>query len=77
MTERTGGSDVGADRDGGAARRRRAGGSTARSGSRSATTAEMALTLARPEGNAGGRRGLALFYVETPRRRRDDERHPA
>ncbi len=30
----------------------------------SATTAEMALTLARPEGNPEGSRGLALFLVE-------------
>jgi alkylation response protein AidB-like acyl-CoA dehydrogenase len=31
----------------------------------SATTSQMALTLARPEGNSAGGRGLALFYVET------------
>ena len=31
----------------------------------SATTSEMALTLARPEGNPPGGPGLALFYVET------------
>ncbi len=31
----------------------------------SATTAEMALALARPEGNPPGSRGLALFYLET------------
>lgn len=30
----------------------------------SAATSEMALTLARPEGNPEGSRGLALFYVE-------------
>ena len=30
----------------------------------SATTSEMALTLARPEGNPMGGRGLALFYLE-------------
>src|SRR5262249_44287206 len=30
----------------------------------SATTSPMALTLARPEGNADGSRGLALFLVE-------------
>jgi alkylation response protein AidB-like acyl-CoA dehydrogenase len=30
----------------------------------SAATSEMALTLARPEGNPAGSRGLALFYVE-------------
>lgn len=31
----------------------------------SAVTAQMALTLARPEGNPPGGKGLALFYVET------------
>ncbi|ACL66556.1 acyl-CoA dehydrogenase domain protein [Anaeromyxobacter dehalogenans 2CP-1] len=31
----------------------------------SATTAEMALALARPEGNPPGSAGLALFYLET------------
>jgi alkylation response protein AidB-like acyl-CoA dehydrogenase len=31
----------------------------------SATTSQMALTLARPEGNPAGAEGLALFYVET------------
>jgi alkylation response protein AidB-like acyl-CoA dehydrogenase len=31
----------------------------------SAPTAQMALTLGRPEGNGPGGRGLALFYVET------------
>ena len=31
----------------------------------SAATSQIALTLARPEGNPGGGRGLALFYVET------------
>lgn len=30
----------------------------------SATTAQMALTLARPEGNGPGGKGLALFYLE-------------
>ena len=55
------------------ARRRRWRGGTPRGGWRlhgtkwfsSATTAEMALALARPEGNPPGSRGLALFYVET------------
>ena len=64
MTERTGGSDVGltetvARRDGDGFRL---------SGTKwftSATTADMAITLARPEGNPPGGRGLALFYVET------------
>jgi alkylation response protein AidB-like acyl-CoA dehydrogenase len=31
----------------------------------SAIGSQMALTLARPEGNPGGGRGLALFYIET------------
>ncbi|HEX7025405.1 MAG TPA: acyl-CoA dehydrogenase family protein, partial [Gemmatimonadales bacterium] len=31
----------------------------------SAATSQMALTLARPEGNPPGGKGLALFYVET------------
>jgi acyl-CoA dehydrogenase len=31
----------------------------------SATTSQIALTLARPEGNPAGGRGLALFYIET------------
>ncbi|HEY5947137.1 MAG TPA: acyl-CoA dehydrogenase family protein, partial [Kofleriaceae bacterium] len=63
MTERTGGSDVSqsetvAKRDGDQWRLY---------GSKwftSATTSNMALTLARPEGNGEGSRGLALFYVE-------------
>ena len=38
----------------------------------SATTAEMALALARPEGAPAGGRGLALFYLET----RDAEGRP-
>ena len=33
----------------------------------SAVTSQMALTLARPEGNPAGGRGLALFYLETHR----------
>lgn len=64
MTERTGGSDVGlsetrAEED--------AGGKYRLYGTKwftSATTSQMALTLARPEGNPPGGRGLALFYVE-------------
>ncbi|BDG10682.1 acyl-CoA dehydrogenase family protein [Anaeromyxobacter paludicola] len=63
MTERTGGSDVGltetvARRDGGAWRLWGTKWFT------SATTAEVALTLARPEGAPAGGRGLALFYLE-------------
>ena len=63
MTERTGGSDVGASET----VAKNDGGSWRLHGTKwftSATTAEMALTLARPEGNGPGGRGLALFYVE-------------
>lgn len=38
----------------------------------SAVTSQMALTLARPEGNPPGGKGLAMFYVET----RDDRGRP-
>ncbi len=38
----------------------------------SAISSQMALTLARPEGNPPGGRGLALFYVET----RDEQGRP-
>jgi alkylation response protein AidB-like acyl-CoA dehydrogenase len=63
MTERTGGSDVSqsetlAVRDGDTWRLHGTKWFT------SATTAELALTLARPEGNPDGSRGLALFLVE-------------
>ena len=63
MTERTGGSDVSqsetiAKRDGDQWRLYGTKWFT------SATTSEMALTLARPEGNPEGSRGLALFLVE-------------
>jgi len=64
MTERSGGSDVGLSE------------TVARCGAdgvwrldgvkwfTSAVTSQMALTLARPEGNGPGGKGLALFYVE-------------
>ena len=63
MTERIGGSDVGqtetvAQRDGDTWRLYGTKWFT------SATTADMALTLARPEGNPPGGRGLAMFYLE-------------
>ena len=63
MTERVGGSDVGqtetvARRDGDRWRLYGTKWFT------SATTADMALTLARPEGNPPGSRGLAMFYLE-------------
>ncbi|HSK23458.1 MAG TPA: acyl-CoA dehydrogenase family protein [Egicoccus sp.] len=63
MTERAGGSDVGRSET-----VARAEGPLWRlSGTKwftSAVTADMALTLARPEGNGPGGRGLAMFYVE-------------
>nr|WP_276611295.1 acyl-CoA dehydrogenase family protein [Thioalkalivibrio sp. XN8] len=64
MTESTGGSDVGAsetvaERDGEGWRL------WGRKWFTSAATSQIALTLARPEGNPAGGRGLALFYVET------------
>jgi alkylation response protein AidB-like acyl-CoA dehydrogenase len=66
MTERTGGSDVG----GTETIARRDGAGWRLFGTKwfsSATTAEMALALARPEGSPPGARGLALFYLETRR----------
>lgn len=64
MTEATGGSDVGlsetvARTDGQQWRL------TGRKWFTSAIASQMALTLARPEGNPAGGKGLALFYVET------------
>lgn len=69
MTESTGGSDVGRSET--VARRDERGEWRlyGRKWFTSATTSQMALTLARPEGNPPGGRGLALFYVET----RDDQ----
>lgn len=64
MTERTGGSDVGLTQT--VARKTPEGWRLY--GTKwftSATTAQMALTLARPEGNGPGGKGLAIFYVET------------
>lgn len=63
MTERTGGSDVGisetvAVKDGDTWRLHGTKWFT------SAITANVALTLARPEGNTSGGRGLAMFYLE-------------
>jgi alkylation response protein AidB-like acyl-CoA dehydrogenase len=65
MTELTGGSDVGLSET---VARRDAEGVWRLYGRKwftSATTSEVALTLARPEGNAAGGQGLALFLVET------------
>lgn len=64
MTESTGGSDVGLTET----TARREGGQWRLYGRKwfaSAITSQMALTLARPEGNPAGGKGLALFYVET------------
>ncbi|HZF27030.1 MAG TPA: acyl-CoA dehydrogenase family protein [Steroidobacteraceae bacterium] len=65
MTEATGGSDVGAALT---TARLAADGSWHLEGKKwftSAATSQMALTLARPQGNTPGGSGLALFYVET------------
>jgi acyl-CoA dehydrogenase len=70
MTERTGGSDVAISET--VARRDERTGNYRLFGTKwfsSATTSNMALTLARPEGNPPGGPGLALFYLET----RDDK----
>ena len=64
MTESTGGSDVGRSET--VARKDTDRWSLhGRKWFTSAATSQMALTLARPEGNPGGGKGLALFYVET------------
>ena len=63
MTERTGGSDVSQSET----IAKQEGGQWRLYGTKwftSATTSNMALTLARPEGNPEGSRGLALFFVE-------------
>lgn len=68
MTEATGGSDVGLSRTRAV---QQTDGSWRLYGKKwftSAITSQMALTLARPEGNGPGGSGLAMFYVET----RDD-----
>jgi alkylation response protein AidB-like acyl-CoA dehydrogenase len=65
MTERTGGSDVGISES---VARPEADGTYRLYGTKwfsSATTSDMALTLARPQGNPPGGSGLALFYLET------------
>lgn len=65
MTESTGGSDVGRSET--IARQDEEGQWRlyGRKWFTSATTSQMALTLARPEGNPPGGKGLAMFYVET------------
>jgi alkylation response protein AidB-like acyl-CoA dehydrogenase len=65
MTESTGGSDVGLSET---IARQQSDGSWRLYGRKwftSAVTSQMALTLARPEGNPAGAKGLALFYLET------------
>ena len=72
MTERTGGSDVGLSET--IARPER-NGSHRLYGTKwftSAIASEVALTLARPEGNGPGGKGLALFFVRV----RDDDGQP-
>jgi acyl-CoA dehydrogenase len=74
MTELTGGSDVGlsetiAKAEPGDAKNFRLYG---RKWFTSAVSSQIALTLARPEGNPPGGRGLALFYLET----RDEHGRP-
>jgi alkylation response protein AidB-like acyl-CoA dehydrogenase len=65
MTESTGGSDVGQSET--IARRDEQGQWRlyGRKWFTSAASSQMALTLARPDGNPAGGRGLALFYLET------------
>jgi alkylation response protein AidB-like acyl-CoA dehydrogenase len=64
MTEASGGSDVGLTET--VARRENGGWRLyGRKWFTSACTSQMALTLARPEANPPGGKGLALFYVET------------
>jgi acyl-CoA dehydrogenase len=65
MTESTGGSDVGLSRT---IARRDTSGVWRLYGKKwftSAASSQMALTLARPEGNGPGGSGLAMFYLET------------
>ncbi len=65
MTERTGGSDVAISET---VAKAEGGDRYKLYGTKwftSATTSQMALTLARPEGNPPGGKGLALFYLET------------
>ncbi|GAB4191404.1 MAG: hypothetical protein OHK0022_05110 [Roseiflexaceae bacterium] len=65
MTESTGGSDVGRSETLARQDERGVWRLYGRKWFTSATTSQMALTLARPEGNGPGGGGLALFYVET------------
>lgn len=72
MTESIGGSDVGLSETVARRNEKEEWRLFGRKWFTSATTSQIALTLARPEGNPPGGRGLALFYVET----RDAEGRP-
>ena len=65
MTESTGGSDVGLSETIARQDEHGAWRLYGRKWFTSALTSQMALTLARPEGNPPGGKGLALFYLET------------
>lgn len=65
MTESTGGSDVGLSRTVARQDASRVWRLHGKKWFTSAITSQMALTLARPEGNGPGGSGLAMFYLET------------
>jgi alkylation response protein AidB-like acyl-CoA dehydrogenase len=65
MTEATGGSDVGSSESVAVPQSDGSWSVSGRKWFTSAATSQMALTLARPQGNPQGGRGLALFYIET------------
>jgi len=65
MTESTGGSDVGRSETVACPEGPNEWRLHGRKWFTSATTSQMALTLARPDGNPPGGKGLAMFYVET------------
>lgn len=71
MTESTGGSDVGLSETTAKLNDREEWQLYGRKWFTSAATSQMSLTLARPEGNGPGGKGLALFYLET----RDENGH--
>jgi alkylation response protein AidB-like acyl-CoA dehydrogenase len=72
MTESVGGSDVGLSETVARFAPGRGWGLYGRKWFTSAATSQMALTLARPEGNPPGGKGLAMFYLET----RDEQGRP-
>jgi acyl-CoA dehydrogenase len=72
MTELTGGSDVGLSETIAKSHDSRLFRLYGRKWFTSAVSSQIALTLARPEGNPPGGRGLALFYIET----RDEQGRP-